>query len=385
VDEGRVPVSGAPSLTAQISGRDAEGIAGRASVGTTGPASLAILGGAGPARLVWTVLSDAADGPRRTLVDARSGRVLRVENLAQDATASGRVFDPSPVVSLRDEDLTDKDDTNYRRIRKAYRAVTLTNLDGSKCLHGDFADIKLGNDTACSQDGTFVYTRTDDRFEQVMSYYDVTEAQRYIQSLGFNDVNNEPQDLLPDTFSGDNSFYSPSSDSITYGTGGVDDAEDLDIILHEYGHAIQDDQVPGFGSSEEAGSIGEGFGDYWGVTMSQPVNGDFEVPCVGDWDSTSYTQNKPHCLRRVDLDLTVADKNGEVHHDGQIWSRALWDINQALGRDKANTIILEGQFSFAPNTSFAAAALNIEAAAASLFGRAAKRACKKAFADRGIG
>ena len=34
---------------------------------------------------------------------------------------------------------------------------------------------------------------------------------------------------------------------ISTGTGGVDDAEDPEVIWHEYGHAIQDDQVPGCG------------------------------------------------------------------------------------------------------------------------------------------
>jgi hypothetical protein len=48
---------------------------------------------------------------------------------------------------------------------------------------------------------------------------------------------------------------------IKYGSGAVDDAEDADVILHEYGHSIQDDQVPGFGAGHQAGSIGEGFGD----------------------------------------------------------------------------------------------------------------------------
>ena len=51
-----------------------------------------------------------------------------------------------------------------------------------------------------------------------------------------------------------------------------------------------------------------------------------------DWDATSYTSTVPHCLRRLDTNLHYpADLNGEVHHDGQIWSRALWDIRQALG------------------------------------------------------
>ena len=57
---------------------------------------------------------------------------------------------------------------------------------------------------------------------------------------------------------------------IKLGKGGVDDAEDAEVILHEYGHAIQDSQqVPfGYGASLEAGSIGEGFADYWAVTVS---------------------------------------------------------------------------------------------------------------------
>ena len=62
------------------------------------------------------------------------------------------------------------------------------------------------------------------------------------------------------------------------------------MIVHEYGHAVQDDQVPGFGCTLEAGSIGEAFGDYLAVTVSTAVTGNtFEQPCVADWDSTSYT------------------------------------------------------------------------------------------------
>src|SRR4029450_9359878 len=77
----------------------------------------------------------------------------------------------------------------------------------------------------------------------------------------------------------------------------------------------------------------EGFGDYWAVTVGDVVATSLGVPereplpCVADWDSVSYTSTVPHCLRRVDRNLHFpAGLNGEVHHDGQIWSRALWDI-----------------------------------------------------------
>ncbi len=108
------------------------------------------------------------------------------------------------------------------------------------------------------------------------------------------------------------------------------------------------------------------------------------LPCVADWDSTSYTSSVPHCLRRVDTNLRYpADLNGEVHHDGQIWSRALWDVRQALGNVEADTIILQGSFDF-PGTTMPDLATRTVAAAQQLYGAAAADVVHKAFADRGI-
>jgi Zn-dependent metalloprotease len=118
--------------------------------------------------------------------------------------------------------------------------------------------------------------------------------------------------------------------------------------------------------------------------MSQPVNDGYEVPCVGDWDSVSYTPGPIHCLRRTDTNKTVADQTGEVHDDGEIWSRALWDINRLLGRDRANTVILEAQFSYSPATSFEAAAQTTVATARVLYGRRAAVAVFAAFRGREI-
>ena len=115
-----------------------------------------------------------------------------------------------------------------------------------------------------------------------------------------------------------------------------------------------------------------------GVPQREPL------ACVADWDSTSYTSSVPHCLRRVDTGLHYpADLNGEVHHDGQIWSRALWDIRQALGNVKADTIILQGSFDF-PGTTMTDLARRTVAAAQQLFGNASASAVRQAFIGRGI-
>jgi Zn-dependent metalloprotease len=383
IDDGRRSIPATLSVTPRIGRAQAAEEAAQRLPGWSVRVSLAIMPGS-PPRLVWRAVSGTPRGSVETLVDASTGSVIRVRSLVQSVDGTSKVFDPSPVVTLQDEDLKDMNDQDYPGLADAYEAVKLTNLDGTGFLRGDYVNIDLGNKTAFSANEKFVYKRSNDRFEQAMAYYHLTQAELYIQSLGFNDIQNNAQDVRTDTFTGDNSFYDPDQDRITYGSGGVDDAEDADILWHEYGHAMQDDQVPGFGLTQEAGSIGEGFGDYWGVTMSEPVNGGFDLPCVADWDSVSYTPPPTHCLRRTDLNLTIEDKNGEIHHDGQIWSRALWDMNQDLGREKADTIILEATFNFSPGTSFAAAAQEIVSTAKALYGRSAARACKQAFKARHI-
>lgn len=387
VDDGRQAVRGLSGIRAAVGLAHAEAKAQHSAPGAKEKAELAILPGAN-AKLVWSVITDTAQGSTRTLVDAVSGSVVRVERLVKDAEGTGKVFSPSPNVTLQDDTLTDQDDADYAGLAGAYKTELLTDLDGSGYLRGAYAYAADKKALAFSTAGQFVYDRSDDRFEQVMVYHHVTSTQRYIQSLGFTGVNNEPQDFTTTGLKADNSFYSPSQDSMTFGTGGVDDAEDAEIIWHEYGHAIQDAQVPNFGSSAEAGAIGEGFSDYWAYTNSIPVSTDsakFPLACVGDWDAVSYDSVKPTCLRTVDgTKHYPEDVEGEVHADGEIWSRALFDLHGALGRTKADRIILEAQFSYAPNTSFAAAAQKTVDAAQALYGTREANAVRTAFHDRGI-
>jgi hypothetical protein len=307
------------------------------------------------------------------------------------SNGTATVFLPNPVADLQDQTLTDQKDADYPALANAYHQVTLTNLDGSGYLRGDYANVLSQTGAAAfSPTNEFNYRRDDDRFEQVMAYYWITGAQRYIQSLGFGStlrpVNKESQDVRINQFGQDNSFSRDTKDAITLGKGGVDDAEDAEVILHELGHAIQDSQQTpfGFGNTVESGSIGEGFADYWAVTVSNVIAPTPDPACVADWDSVSYTSGTPHCLRRVDEDLHYPeDLDGRVHHDGQIWSRALWDIRNAVGSAKADTLILEGQFDVGSPTMPELAGSTV-AAAQRLYGNGTAGKVRKAFEDRGI-
>jgi hypothetical protein len=312
---------------------------------------------------------------------------------ATAATAPAQVFWANPVQSLQDESLTDQKDADFFSadpfLRTAYRSGTLTALDNSGTLTGTYAKVVSSTGKAARRDANgFVYTRDDDRFEQVMAYYWVTRAQAYLQSLGLRRPANARQQLLRiNQYGGDNSFYRDDSNklAITLGKGGVDDAEDGEVIVHEYGHAVQDDQVPGFGTTPEAGAIGEAFGDYLAVAVSTWATGSrFQQPCVADWDSVAYTAGPIHCLRRVDgTKHYPEDIENEVHADGELWSAALWQARQAIGDPiLTDRIIVDAQFDFTPGIGFKAAALKTIAAAGSNTKAAA--AFRKAFADRGF-
>ena len=315
------------------------------------------------------------------------------------STGTASVFEVNPVQSTGNQSLTDQKDSATAVPASAYATVQLRNLDGSGKLVGKWANVRTATGTpAYSPTNTFSYTRNDDRFEQVMAYFWVNQAQEYLQSLGFGSTlppaNAESQDVRIDQYGVDNSFSWDKHDYLKFGKGGVDDAEDAEVIVHEYGHAVHDAQVPGFGTSLDAGSIGEAFGDYLGVTVGLAAAKQYGWPvqaeeaCPMDWDSTSYTA-APHCIRRFDRNLTVATRKGEVHYDGQIWSQALWEIRQGyvrlgLGTRAWDTTLVDSQFDYAPDTSFAAAAKATYDKALARDGRQAATLVRSRFAARGI-
>ena len=178
----------------------------------------------------------------------------------------------NPVQSSNDQTLTDDKDAASAVPSSAYALAPLRNLDGSGYLRGKWVTVESGTGTpAYSRTGEYIYTRDQDQFEQVMGYFWVNQAQEYLQSLGFGStlpgIIKEPFSVKINQYGGDNSYQTDKPYRIRLGKGGVDDAEDAEVIVHEYGHAVHQSQVPGYGQSADAGAIGESFGDYLAVTV----------------------------------------------------------------------------------------------------------------------
>ena len=318
--------------------------------------------------LAWHVVVPT-DGPTwEMFVNAQNGELLGgPRDINRYVNGTGQVFIVNAIVATRDNSLRDNLDSASAVPLSAYSTVTLAGLIGNGFLDGAFASSERTKKRAFSAVNNFSFDRSEDGFSETMGYYYIDYAERYIQSLGFNNVNNRQQVFAVNRLKIDNSFYSPQSKEISLGLGGVDDAEDAEVILHEYGHSIQDDQVPGFGTTLEAGSMGEGFGDYWGASVGAQFSAGFQDLCLAEWDATSYSSTNPPCLRRLDSTKRYPeDVVGQVHADGEIWSAALWQIRGSLGADKADRAVLAAHFLLAPSASFNQGANALVTAAISL-------------------
>lgn len=304
--------------------------------------------------LAWRIVLSSGGPTWEIFIDARDGKALgQPRDINRYVNGTGQVYNVNAVVATHDNSLRDNADAASAVPASAYTIVILQGLLGNGHLDGTYASSSKSKKQVFDAGNIFIFDRSSDGFSETMGYYFIDYAERYIQSLGFNNVNNRQQVFAVNRLKIDNSFYSPSSTEISLGLGGVDDAEDAEVILHEYGHSIQDNQVPNFGSSLEAGSMGEGFGDYWGASVGAQFSGGFQDVCLAEWDATSYSSSNPPCLRRLDgTKHYPEDLAGEVHDDGEIWSAALWQIRGAIGATNSDRVVIASHFLLSPTASF---------------------------------
>jgi Zn-dependent metalloprotease len=305
--------------------------------------------------LAWKVILKTSKplAEWRIYLDAINASVLDKRNQLKFKDGRGKVFDPNPVVTLNNTTLED----NSQVPQAAYSEVILQDLEDTGMLDGPFVTTRTTLNRVKRTNLDFFFNRDDRAFKEVMVYFHVDRTQRHIQELGFNNVLNHAIEVNIDGITDDNSFYSPATKSLTFGTGGVDDAEDAEIILHEYGHAIQDDQVPGWGQHEEGSAMGEGFGDYNAASFFAEAKSQEMRPTLGNWDATSYSGAEPPSLRRLDSNKKYPkDLTHEPHDDGEIWSACLWEIRTALGRRITDTLVIAHHFLLSRTATFENAA-----------------------------
>ncbi len=338
--------------------------------------------------------------------DVATGALVQVTPLFFTAKPA-RVFDPNPVASLNDPSLQDQNDSAAAVPEAAYEEVEIDSLAGP---HARVVDIQVPNIPPPREN--FLFNRADDGFEDVSAYVHIDRNQRYLQSLGYTG----PRQLVPyavevDAHAAngtDNSFFLPSPSqagrgTLYFGDGGTDDAEDADLVVHEYAHAIMEWIAPGtFGGafSSEARALSEGFGDYWAFSQhydTRQASGR-DPYCFADWDTRCWNdapsegcgyEPNTDCLRRLDSPRTMADyetgdTSGVEHRNGMIWSSALREIFLAVGKRTTDILVLESMFDAPPLPRYADVARRMIDVDRLLFGGVHIETICQAMARRGI-
>ena len=336
-------------------------------------------------RLAWQYRVEPQDplGYWEVLIDAMTGEFIKIQNLSaycrgnyenQDygisfhqhalpyapmrlaATGDGDVFDPDPLssaqVAYAGQYVDGNDATNASLQAQIFnRVLQDIEFTGTEYrLRGPYAyliDFEAPNRGIFGQAGSsFIFDRQANGFEAVNGYYHIDQSMRWINvGLGIacmpfqyaNGVQFDPHGLN----GADNSHYLGGSGRISFGEGGVDDAEDADVLLHELGHGIHD-WLTG-GNLSQVDGLSEGSGDYWAQSYSRSLGqwtaGDAAYQWVFNWDGhnpfwngriTNYGASYPGGLV------------GQIHTDGQIWSTCMMQIWDQIGRVKTDRVFLEG-------------------------------------------
>ena len=338
-------------------------------------------------RLVWVVVAwpDGAPGEWEVLLDARSGETIHLIDLRMQirrpaahpdsttetrdsatsvrVTGKGLVWIPDPLTSAgvnyggayQDFGDADRDELNNERV-----AVDLLDIaqsaDGKYRLEGPYVRIDgtVGSTqwTPPAEDSLngFQYTRSDDRFEAAMVYYHIDTSQRYIQSLNIGrEIQGQGVRANPHgAGTADNSWYRPSENSLSFGDGGIDDGEDAEVIIHEYGHAVLHGSTPNdIFDNREGGALHEGWSDYWAVSYTRGLMEAGTVP-QGDWRKVfswdgnltwpgRYLQTTKHYPEDTECDNSTGCN---IYADGVVWATTLMSIWEELGKEVTDRLNL---------------------------------------------
>ncbi|MDB9882717.1 T9SS type A sorting domain-containing protein, partial [Bacteroidia bacterium] len=180
-------------------------------------------------------------------------------------------------------------------------------------------------------------SRDKSLFENLNVYYHINTVGKYINRLGYDSLTKQ---LLvdPHAFGGtDNSGYLPSNHSLQFGDGGVDDAEDGEVVIHEFIHSVSEIASPDNTDGAEREAMEEGTCDYFSKAYSRSIN-DNTANQIFSWDGhNEYWDGIDIYTKRNYPDDLKGNKDG----DRDMWSSALMCGHDKIGRLQMDSIVLE--------------------------------------------
>ena len=278
-----------------------------------------------------------------TLVDANDGKILYRQNKVDHfgppstqatVTVNGTLYPTNPygptqVLGLPHMKITSG--TDYFTDAMGVAAGVPTG-NATLRMEGPWCDVMTGSTTPSMTSNisgnptvSFDANSTDRErtaFYHINIIHDFVKAQPSLSGFTAMDF---PMNTIVDVSGSCNAFY--NGDCNFYAAGGGCNATALlsDVMYHEYGHGLNYDIYTYYGQNFSNGAMGEGYGDLWGMSISN-------YPIIGEG---FYTANQSG-IRRYDppnRKVYPQDLVAEVHADGEIIAGAWWEVNLNMGNN----------------------------------------------------
>jgi hypothetical protein len=210
-------------------------------------------------------------------------------------------------------------------------------------------------------ENTWLNGRSGSQFEQVMVVYHITKQLEYLSRLGYDSIITYSIAADPQALNGqDNSLfnYGYNPPRLYFGEGGVDDAEDADVIIHELGHALSHGAAPGSNFGQERRTFDEALGDYFAERYGRRLG--IYSTRVFDWDGNNEFWNGRSVAYDGSKNYPQLTFSGIYQHTDIICS-AMLEFSQSIGvvDSVADQIILEAMHTLLPNQSLGAISASI--------------------------
>lgn len=204
------------------------------------------------------------------------------------------VFAPNPILSSGSkygESIRDHgDDTNEELRLEMVQVDMLVDMHDDVVYLSDsflqLVNLSSPNERVDGfQRGNIRADRSLSSFESVSCVYHIRRFQSYLRSLGFGHLI-KPIRIDPKALGGsDHSRYNSAKDppTIEFGVGGVDDAEDAQVVIHEYMHAMLNEALAADRKNSAAISFEEAVCDHFCLRYSEEITGKTDDR-VFSWD-----------------------------------------------------------------------------------------------------
>ncbi len=188
---------------------------------------------------------------------------------------------------------------------------------------------------------TFSFTRSQHQFEDINAFYHITNMSDYVEDLGF--ITALPDTLLIDAHGHNGADFSSFNFNVNpleveFGEGGVDDAEDGEIVIHEFSHALSHTAgADSYSSTRDRGAMEEGNSDYFSASYSKAYT-DYAWKLMFNWDGHNPFFDGVHIGSKL---IYPTDMTNSTNHDRELWSTPLMCIYDKIGRAASDSLVLE--------------------------------------------